>query len=50
MHVASAHQYDAADRTFAALPGSCGVLTGASRTEGRFELSWASNTWNDMLD
>jgi sulfite dehydrogenase len=49
VHVASVHQYDAADRTFKAVPGSGGVSAVATRTEGRYALSWALNIWADML-
>ncbi|MBA4176539.1 MAG: flavocytochrome C [Leptothrix sp. (in: Bacteria)] len=49
VHVASVHQYDAADKTFKTVPGSGGVSAGANQIEGRYALSWATNIWNDML-
>jgi sulfide dehydrogenase [flavocytochrome c] flavoprotein chain len=49
VHVASVHQYDAADRSFKAVPGAGGVSAVANRAEGRYALSWALNTWADML-
>jgi sulfide dehydrogenase [flavocytochrome c] flavoprotein chain len=49
IHVASVHQYDAADKIFKTVPGSGGVSAGANQIEGRYALSWADNIWNDML-
>ena len=49
VHVASVHQYDAADKTFKTVPGSGGVSAAASQQEGRYALSWADNIWADML-
>ena len=49
IHVASVHQYDAADKTFKTVPGSGGVSAGANQIEGRYALSWADNIWDDML-
>ncbi|HSW04587.1 NAD(P)/FAD-dependent oxidoreductase [Aquabacterium sp.] len=49
IHVASVHQYDAADKTFKTVPGSGGVSAAASQLEGRYALSWAENIWSDML-
>ncbi|MBK6471285.1 MAG: FAD-dependent oxidoreductase [Betaproteobacteria bacterium] len=49
IHVASVHQYDAAEKTFKTVPGSGGVSAGANQIEGRYALSWADNIWNDML-
>ena len=49
VHVASVHQYDAADKTFKPVPGSGGVSTAANQIEGRYALSWADNIWADML-
>ena len=49
VHVASVHQYDAADRTFKTVPGSGGVSAAANQIEGRYALSWADNIWADML-
>jgi sulfide dehydrogenase [flavocytochrome c] flavoprotein chain len=49
IHVATVHQYDAADKTFKTAPGSGGVSAAASQVEGRYALSWAENIWADML-
>ena len=50
IHVASVHQYDAADKTMKTVPGSGGVSAGANQLEGRYALSWAQNIWDDMLE
>ena len=49
MHVASVHQYDAADKTFKAVPGSGGVSAASNQIEARYALSWAENIWADSL-
>jgi len=49
IHVATVHQYDAAEKTFKTVPGSGGVSAAASPLEGRYALSWAKSIWNDML-
>jgi sulfide dehydrogenase [flavocytochrome c] flavoprotein subunit len=49
MHVASVHQYDAADKTFKTVPGSGGVSAASSQIEGRYALGWADNIWADSL-
>jgi sulfite dehydrogenase len=49
IHVASVHQYDAADKTFKTVAGSGGVSAAANQVEGRLALSWANNIWADML-
>ena len=49
MHVASVHQYDAAEKTFKTVPGSGGVSAAANQIEGRYALSWADNIWADAL-
>ncbi|MFM1988955.1 MAG: hypothetical protein RJA99_1912 [Pseudomonadota bacterium] len=49
VHVASVHQYDAAEKTFRTVPGSGGVSAAANQVEGRYALSWADNIWADML-
>jgi sulfite dehydrogenase len=50
IHVASVHQYDAADKTMKTVSGSGGVSAGANQLEGRYALSWAQNIWDDMLE
>ncbi len=49
IHVASVHQYDAAEKIFKTVPGSGGVSAGANQVEGRYALSWADNIWADAL-
>ncbi|KQW46184.1 MULTISPECIES: NAD(P)/FAD-dependent oxidoreductase [unclassified Roseateles] len=49
MHVASVHQYDAADRTMKAVPGSGGVSPAATSAEGAIASAWADNIWADSL-
>ena len=50
IHVASVHQYDAADKTFKTVPGSGGVSAGCEPDRRRrYALSWADNIWHDML-
>jgi len=49
MHVASVHQYDAADKSFKTVPGSGGVSAASSQIEGGYALSWAENIWADSL-
>jgi sulfite dehydrogenase len=49
IHVASVHQWDAADRTLKTVPGSGGVSSAASALEGRYAMAWATNIWHDML-
>ncbi len=49
IHVASVHQYDAADKVLKPVPGSGGVSAAANQLEGGYALSWAQNIWDDML-
>jgi sulfite dehydrogenase len=49
IHVATVHQYDAAEKTFKTAPGSGGVSAAASAVEGRYAQAWADNIWADML-
>ena len=49
IHVASVHQFDAAEKTFKTVAGSGGVSAAANQIEGRYALSWADNIWSDML-
>ncbi|MGM9485243.1 FCSD flavin-binding domain-containing protein [Roseateles sp. NT4] len=49
MHVASVHQYDAAEKTMKAVPGAGGVSAAASAAEGAIALGWAENIWADTL-
>jgi hypothetical protein len=49
IHVASVHQFDAAKKTFIAVPASSGVSPQRSEIEGAYGWAWAQNIWNDML-
>lgn len=49
MHVASVHQYDAAERTMKAVPGAGGLSAAASAAEAAYALGWAENIWADSL-
>ena len=49
IHVASVHEYVAAEKTFKTVAGSGGVSTSPSEQEGVYALSWASNIWADTL-
>jgi len=49
VHVASVHQYVAAEKTFKAVAGSGGVSPGPTELEGAYAMSWAHNIWADTL-
>jgi sulfide dehydrogenase [flavocytochrome c] flavoprotein chain len=49
IHVASVHEYVAAEKTFKTVAGSGGVSTGPTELEGVYALNWASNIWADTL-
>ena len=49
IHVASVHEYVAAEKTFKTVAGSGGVSAAPSELEGVYALSWASNIWADTL-
>jgi sulfide dehydrogenase [flavocytochrome c] flavoprotein subunit len=49
MHVASVHQYDAAEKTMKTVPGAGGVSTAASAQEAAYAQGWAENIWADTL-
>ena len=49
IHVASVHEYVAAERTYKAVGASGGVSAGPSELEGRYAMSWARNIWSDTL-
>ena len=50
IHVASVHEYVAAEKTFKTVAGSGGVSTGPTELEGVYALNWASNIWADTLN
>ncbi|MGZ5130362.1 MAG: FCSD flavin-binding domain-containing protein [Caldimonas sp.] len=49
IHVASVHEYVAAERTFKSVPGSGGVSAARSATEAGYAAGWAANIWADTL-
>ncbi|MFT7776886.1 NAD(P)/FAD-dependent oxidoreductase [Roseateles sp.] len=49
MHVASVHQYDAAEKTMKAVSGAGGLSPVASAQEAAFAQAWAENIWADTL-
>jgi sulfide dehydrogenase [flavocytochrome c] flavoprotein subunit len=49
IHVASVHQYDAAQNTILPVKGAGGVSAARSEQEGAYGWSWARNIWADML-
>ena len=49
IHVASAHQYNADDKTFKTVPGSGGLSAEANALEGTYAWNWAQNIWADTL-
>nr|WP_259375338.1 FCSD flavin-binding domain-containing protein [Rubrivivax gelatinosus] len=49
VHVASVHPYDAAEKTFKAVPASVGVSKDWNTAEALYAQSWAENIWSDAL-
>jgi NADPH-dependent 2,4-dienoyl-CoA reductase/sulfur reductase-like enzyme len=49
VHVASVHEYVAAEKTFKAIPGSGGLSSAPNELEGRYAWSWARSIWADAL-
>ena len=49
VHVASVHEYVAAEKTFKAVAGSGGLSASPNELEGVYALNWASNIWADTL-
>ncbi len=49
VHVASVHEYVAAEKTFKTVAGSGGVSAAASELEGRYAWNWARTIWADAL-
>ena len=49
VHVASVHEYVAAEKTFKTVAGSGGLSAAPSELEGVYALNWASNIWADTL-
>lgn len=49
MHVASVHQYDAAQKAVVPVKGAGGVSANASELEATYAWGWAKNIWGDAL-
>jgi sulfide dehydrogenase [flavocytochrome c] flavoprotein subunit len=49
IHVASVHEYVAAEHTFKAVAGSGGLSPGPSEQEGAYAMNWARNIWADSF-
>lgn len=49
IHVASVHEYVAAEKTFKTVAGSGGVSPGPTELEGTYAWSWARTIWADAL-
>ena len=49
IHVASVHEYVAAEKTFKTVAGSGGLSAVANELEGRYAWSWARTIWADVL-
>jgi sulfide dehydrogenase [flavocytochrome c] flavoprotein chain len=49
IHVASVHEYVAAEKTFKTVAGSGGVSAGPTALEGQYAMNWANNIWADSL-
>jgi sulfide dehydrogenase [flavocytochrome c] flavoprotein subunit len=49
VHVASVHQYVAAEKTFKTVPGSGGLSPEPTALEGTYAWGWAKNIWADSL-
>ncbi|MCX2864035.1 NAD(P)/FAD-dependent oxidoreductase [Paucibacter sp. PLA-PC-4] len=49
IHVASVHEYVAAEKTFKTVAGSGGVSAGPTELEGTYAWNWARTIWADSL-
>ena len=49
IHVASVHEYVAAEKTFKTVAGSGGVSSGPTEIEGTYAWNWARTIWADTL-
>ena len=49
VHVASVHEYVAAEKTFKTVAGSGGLSAGPTELEGTYAMNWAQNIWADSL-
>jgi sulfide dehydrogenase [flavocytochrome c] flavoprotein chain len=49
VHVASVHEYVAAEKTFKTVAGSGGLSAGPTAQEGTYAWHWAKTIWSDAL-
>lgn len=49
VHVASVHEYVAAERTFKTIAGSGGLSSAPNELEGSYAWNWARTIWTDAL-
>jgi hypothetical protein len=49
VHVASVHEYVAAEKTFKTVAGSGGLSPAPTELEGVYAMNWAQNIWADSL-
>jgi sulfide dehydrogenase [flavocytochrome c] flavoprotein subunit len=49
VHVASVHEYVAAEKTFKTVAGSGGLSAGPTEVEGNYAWNWARTIWADTL-
>jgi NADPH-dependent 2,4-dienoyl-CoA reductase/sulfur reductase-like enzyme len=49
IHVASVHEYVAAEKTFKTIAGSGGLSASPSPLEAQYAMNWANNIWADTL-
>lgn len=49
IHVASVHEYVAAEKTFKTIAGSGGLSPSPTALEGQYAMNWANNIWADAL-
>ena len=49
IHIASVHEYVAAEKTFKTVAGSGGLSPQANELEGRYAWNWARTIWADTL-
>jgi NADPH-dependent 2,4-dienoyl-CoA reductase/sulfur reductase-like enzyme len=49
IHVASVHEYVAAEKTYKTVVGAGGLSTAPTQLEATYAMSWANNIWRDAL-
>lgn len=49
IHVASVHEYVAAEKTFKTVAGSGGISAARNELEGAYAMAWAKTIWTDTL-